>query len=122
VTKWFRHHLTGDKGFLVEENGERFIQYDRGPTVKERVPFNERNWSPEEDQRPLTKFQIGNLAYECDLAVGRIGVVGPRDRKPWLNMTDAERSTWTANGPPKSEPMRRMMWEAVQAFGRTFAK
>jgi hypothetical protein len=121
--KWFRHHLTGDKGFLVEENGERFIQYDRGPNVKERVPFNEKNWKPEEDQRPLTKFQMGHLAYECDLALCKVAGIGPRNRKEWISMSDGDRATWTANGPPKTaESMRHMIWAALQAFGRTFAK
>lgn len=121
--KWFRHYLTGDKAFLVEENGERFIQYDRGPNVNQRMPFNERIWNPVEDERPLTKFQMGHLAYQCDLALCKVASIGPRTRKEWLNLSDGERATWTANGPPKDgDSMRKMMWAALQAFGRTFAK
>lgn len=120
--RYFYHATTGDKGFLVEVDGQQFIQYDRGAKVNERVPYREGQWREEVDHKPLTKFQIGQLAYECDLALRRIARVGPRDPKEWLALRDGERSAWTENGPPKADTERRMMFELVQAFGRTFAK
>jgi hypothetical protein len=86
------------------------------------VPYREAQWKEEVDYKPLTKFQIGQIAYECDLALRRIARVGPRDPKEWMALRDGERSGWTENGPPKADVERRMMWELVQAFGRTFAK
>ena len=120
--RYFRHHMTGDKGFLVEVDGQEMIQYERGPSVNERVPYREGQWREEVDYKPLTKFQIGQLAYECDLGLRRIARVGPRDPKEWMALRDGERAAWTENGPPKADTERRMMWDLVQAFGRTFAK
>lgn len=118
----FYHRTTGDKGFLIQVDGEDRIQYDRGPNVKESVRYNPAQWAPAEDERPLTPFQIGQLAYECDVAVCKIAGVGPRERKTWLMLRDGERAAFTANGPPKTDLMRRMMFESIQAFGRVFAK
>lgn len=117
----FRHAQTSDKGFLVQVDGEDFIQYDRGNHV-ERVKYNPSQWKPADDERPLTAFQIGHLAYQFDLAVCKIAGVGPRERKEWLALKDHERSAWTANGPPKGDLMRRMVFESAQAFGKVFAR
>jgi hypothetical protein len=119
--RYFRHAQTGDKGFLVQVDGEDRIQYERGAHV-ETVKYIPAHWNPADDERPLTMFHIGQLAYQCDVAVCKIAGIGPRLRKEWLALSDGERSTWTANGPPKGDLMRRMMFESVQAFGKVFSR
>ncbi len=119
----YRHVMTGDSGYLIEVDGVQRMQYDRGPTGhQESVKYNPSDWKLEEDPKPLTAHQLGQIAFECDTALCRIAGVGPRDRKQWLSMRDLDRIAWIANGPPKSDMMRRMMFELVQSFGKVFAK
>lgn len=117
----FYHRTTGDRGFMVQVDGEDRIQYDRGGHV-ETVKYKPEQWEAREDERPLTPHQIGRLAYEWDLSVCKVAGVGPRLRKPWIDLKDGERSAWTANGPPKGDLMRRMVFESAQAFGKVFAR
>ncbi len=119
----YRHVMTGDSGYLIEVDGVQRMQYDRGPTGHvESVKYNQSDWKLEEDPKPLTAFQLGQIAFECDTALCKIAGVGPRDRKTWLSMKDVDRAAWTKNGPPRSDMMRRMMFELVQSFGKVFAK
>jgi len=121
--RYFRHRQTGDRGFLVEVNGEARMQYDRGSNGHaEQVKYNEHQWQAEEDEKPITWFQVGQVAWEADAALCRLAGVGPRTRKPWLSLRDSERQDWIKNGPPVTEPMRRLLYEAHNAFGRVYAR
>lgn len=119
--RWFRHRDTGDKGFLVEVDGRQMIQYDRGPDVKQQVSYRQGEWEEQIDVRLLSAHQLGRLAYEADLALRDIARLGSRELKPWVNLRDGERAAWTANGPPRSDMERRMLYEAIMTFGKVFA-
>lgn len=111
--QWFRHATTGDRGYLVERNGEQFIRYDR-PGEEMLRKYNEQQWLPDRDKRPFARYHVGLVQYEADSKLCFFLGMYDRTRKKWESLTDEERKKWMEHGPQKT-PSRAAVWAAIKA-------
>lgn len=108
---FFRNRQTGDLGWLVEENGQKFIQLDR--PNKELRPYAEHSWKEEDPKRPLSRRQLGMLTFEYDRILCRFLGRAHQSRKEWTDLSNEQQNAWMDNG-PKDGSIRERMWLAAQ--------
>ena len=106
---YYRHTTTGDRGYLVVEDGQTRIRLDRpGEVVSKKL---DSNWEPETEKRPLLRYHLWKLTFEADRelckALGQHSVA----RGDWLDMSDQERISWGTRG-PRGE-VRRKLFDAI---------
>lgn len=109
---YYRHVVTGDRGYAVVENGETRLRLDRvGESLTRRL---DGNWERETERRPLLRHQLWRVAFESDKSLcGALGLpqLGSRD---WLNLKDHERIDWGQNGPPRTaHPLRIKLFRKI---------
>lgn len=100
---WYESTSSGQRGYLVEEDGQMFIRYDRVGHAPQ-VPFNKSKWRlVKEPERQLNPSQVGQIVYENDRVVCRlIGIYEPR-RGDWQSMSHDEQQGWfDADTPPST--------------------
>lgn len=119
--EWYRHSQTGDRGYkIVGPDGKDYLRYDREAGGRNRSGFADRlfnsiekaNWVPDNEHRPMTKFQVARIAFEADkmllMALGRHDLA----RAEWLMLKPATRLRWADDGPSK-DPLRKKLWHAI---------
>jgi hypothetical protein len=113
---WYRHAREGNRGYMVERDGKKYIHLDRPNEVIEQ-PFRESDWQVDRETRPLNKHQVGRIAYEAD-SVAREALGEYEPRKEWLSLTDAQRLAWMAGGPPPGP--RKELFDMVMRWSRKY--
>lgn len=113
MKEWYRHTTTGDRGFLIEQRGDRYIVYDR-PDQKKKVRYVSSEWIPDQDRQPFPKLQVAELTYGADRLLCRM--LNHQDvRKDWLSLTPEQKLDWSDRGPEGGArvDLRREMHEAL---------
>ncbi len=89
----YRSATTGDKGFMIEVDGKKYIELDRPSNPSRRV-YKEREWVKEEEHRPLLPQEIGRVHFEMERTF-LLALKDPKARKMnWEMMTNLERNEW----------------------------
>lgn len=97
--KWFRHALTGDRGFMVKRDGKDMMQYDR-PAAEIIVPYNPSQWREDDESFPMGPMQAAEIAYLADQRyLYYIGEYA-KAKRGWLALREEERLRWCKDGPP----------------------
>lgn len=112
----YRHHLSGDLGYLVRRDGKDCIKYDR-PGHDMVIPFTAKNvneWVPCVMTVKLTPLQRAMIAYSADKQFCHfIGAQGAA-RRDWMNMSESERIRYMTDGPVgPSQEERRFLFDAI---------
>lgn len=111
---YFREKTTGEIGYVVTRNGQEVIRLD-GPV--ETIRVKDFRWEPRPTAQPLKKAWVGQVCFEADRGLARfIGMPGQVHLK-WHELRDVERTRWMESGPQKN-PLRRKLWQAIQAAFR----
>lgn len=111
MAEYFRHRQTGERGYLVQRDGEVMIKMDTGPQGAEKR-FVRHFWVPDAEHRPLTRTEIGRVLYESDIAVCRMLHIEQGRRRPeWGLLSHDKQQKWALEGP--KEPRRRAAWAAL---------
>lgn len=116
---YYRHTTTGDLGWLVRREGRDCIRFDRPSHEMVRV-FKEDEWIAEREHRPLTKYQLTQIAFEADKKLCFFLGLHSEARRDWLSLRDEDRIRWAEKGPPPRGG-RRELWQAVMASLERFA-
>lgn len=108
---YFRHRLTGDRGYLIERDGRKLIRMDTGPGAVEKN-YVALHWIPDHQHQPKPKIAIARVAYEADIAYCQMMHLQRGVRRPeWPSLSRKKQMFWVDEG-PKDEG-RRKLWLAV---------
>lgn len=121
--QYVRNAETGDRGYLIERDGETLVRYDRPLEVIERR-YNAGEWVPVHDARPMTVMQASMVAFEADKKLCQLLGDWKASRRDWSKMRDVERIDW-ANGrwPTKqTHPAREQLYAAIMATMKDYAQ
>lgn len=113
---YYRHVREGHLGYLVQQDGRDFIQYDRVGEPVLRV-FKAQDWIAEHEPRPISEVAVARIAYEADMELCRALGEAPTARKPWLSLKDDERIAFMHDGPPTST--RQGLYLVIKAYMRS---
>jgi hypothetical protein len=107
----YRRRTDGQLGFQ-REDGQ--IQLDRAAQVI-LCPMSP-DWLPEARQKPLSPFEVAQVAWAADMIACRF--LGVQKRKDWLSLTDEEKIDFSADGPPEDPAehyeLRRAIYENLR--------
>ena len=91
---WYRHVTTGERGYLVEVDGQEMIRLDR-PQEEILRPLRGGQWTVDRDYRPLTPYQVGQISWAAHQRLAFfLGL--PDAKKAWIDLRDEERRAWIA--------------------------
>lgn len=111
---YYRSTKDGELGWMVERDGARYIQLNR-PMEEVLRFYNENEWIPETEHRPVSRAALGRVCYEADVALCRALGLHGATQKTWLDLTDKQRIAWMKRGPGEQhDAARRALWQAIQ--------
>lgn len=120
--RWFRHHQTGDLGFLIEKDGKPFIRLDRsGQAIDKPYSEDSNRWVEESLDRPFTLAQVSKVAFALDVAVCELIGLHVESKRQWIGLKDHERIAFIQDG-PQGPPLRREMWQRAMEVLKRLAK
>ncbi len=97
--EYYRHSMTGDRGWRVRREGRDMIRLDRA--AKETCQPLSSIWDKEGERRPFTRTQVTMIAFEADRklcqALGLYGLA----RLEWQSLTPQVKKAWIEEGPAK---------------------
>ena len=117
--EWYRNVATGDLGWVVRRGGAQKIRLDRAS--EEIIRSLNAEWVPENEHRPMTIAQVGQVAFEADRRLCWFIGMAENAKKEWADLNDDQRIMWMQTGPTKN-PMRRELYEAVTGVLRKYAR
>jgi hypothetical protein len=94
--EWYHHVTSGQRGWLVEKDGEKFIRIDnpRDPSLR---PFSPSTWILDRDIRPLLRHHCAEVAFVACMRLRR--VLGDASfRKEWRDLTTEKRIEFAKQG------------------------
>lgn len=118
---WYSHRTTGDRAYLVTENGKQRIRYDRPSQSNELTTrdFEPSEWIALHEVRPLTEHQMAQVALDADKKLCFFLGMHSLANRTWLSMRDEQRIDWTNNGPPlTAHPLRREQFAMIMSVLR----
>ncbi len=91
--KAYRSTDTGDRGFMVTENGKKYIVRDT-PARPVKRPYKEKEWVLESEHRPLLPQQTAKIVFDAEKAF--LIALGHQDghKMDWAMMTNAQRAEY----------------------------
>ncbi len=106
----YRSTTTGDRGYLVEVDGKKYIDLDR-PSHSSRRLYKERDWIKEDEHRPLLPQQIWHVYFQAEKYL-RIALGDPKGNKmDWMMMDNNTRGEWV-----REEPEHRLLRTVREAL------
>lgn len=107
--RWYRSSVTGERGFLVTNEGKAFIQLDNPRQVSLRPMGPE--WTEDSEARPLMKAALAAVAFSADVALcAGLGI--PVKKTKWHELTQEEKMRWLTL-PPPGNPARRLLFRVI---------
>lgn len=117
---WVRHHLTGDRGYLVKRGGKDKVRMDRGPAEEIR-DYRPNDWNLVDPPARMSLIQACKVSYEADRELCKFIGLHQQSRKEWLNLSEEHRIIWMKEG-PESPPLRAEMYAAIMGVLRRYAE
>lgn len=115
---YYRHRLTGDRGYLLERDGKPYIRLDRPAEIIERL-FVPGEWIEEFELRNFTEVQMATVAFEADKKLCLYLGLPTESSAVWLNMPEQKRISFMREG-PKAPNIRCELWEAIMNVLRKY--
>ncbi len=121
--EWYRDVISGQRGWRVIRNGQPRIRIDgyasinkEGKTVAQDITkkFNPGEWVPDNEKRPMTRAQIGQICFEADKKLCFFLGLKENSSKQWNDLHEEKRRDWIETG-PTVHPVRKAMGEAIRA-------
>mgnify|MGYP001614797941 CR=1 FL=1 len=109
---FYRHKMTGDRGYLVMVDGKQHIKYDR-PYDPTTMKFSESEWEPDKHPEPFSIGQAILVASEADRALCNILGLYGEGRRSWQSMTENDRVKFILEG-PKEPAIRVTIYKALR--------
>lgn len=104
---YYRDVRTGDRGYMIEEDGKKCIKLDRPMHSVVRV-YREQDWAADRETRPLTEAQCAQVAFAADVLLCKFLGYQALAKREWLLLKDTERIQWVQEGPPVG--IRQTLW------------
>ena len=107
--KWYVHRDTGQRGYMVMEDGVEYIKLDRGQ-YSSSEPYHANRWTEEsEPERQCSGAQLARVLHAADVELCR--VIGDYDAgsREWLSLSQEARKEWWEK-PPKGRRIRARVW------------
>lgn len=113
--EWYRHVMTGERGFRIVRNGMDRVQVARQGENLDR-PLDPREWTRETEQRPYSVAQIAQVAHAADAILCRHIGLYETARKKWADLTDEQKQRWYEGGPrhPKRQKLYRSIMDSFE--------
>lgn len=110
---YYRHVREGHLGYLVRDNGQDYIQFDRGAGDPVLRIFRPQDWIAENEPRPLSDVMKTRIAYAADQELCRALSQPGQALIPWLSLGDDARIAFMRKGP--AGPIRQALYCAIMA-------
>jgi hypothetical protein len=118
--RWYTHTMTGDRGYLVQQDGEDCIRYDQ-PGHERIVRLRTEQWVVDSDHRPLNLGQLAQVAYAADQKLcWALGLYA--QLKSWLDLNEEQRASWVRGEGPKGHPARIALFASVWSTLKELAR
>lgn len=111
--EYYRDVRTGDRGYVVIEDGNKCIKLDR-PMHSVVRAYREQDWTPDKETRPMTEAQCAQVAFAADVLLCKFLGHQALGKREWLLMKDSERIEWVKNGPASG--VRKRLWDSTMAL------
>lgn len=114
---YYRHKTTGDRGYLLEVDGQKHIKYDRpfDPTTIRFTPAEEGNWELDKHPEPFSIGQAITVVFEADRALCNILGLYGEGKRSWQSMLEKDRVKFILEG-PKEPPIRAKVYKTLRAI------
>lgn len=110
---YVRSTQTGDLGWLVQRDGQTFVQLDRAH--EELIPYREGSWKPDRSVHPFTLWQVAQIAHAADRQLCLYIGLPADSKKSWYDLKEAERSKWMSAGPEGPE-LRKELYKSIRSL------
>ena len=109
--QWFRHMVTGDKGYLIRQNGKDMIRLDRPQETNPKV-YRPTDWVAEHQDRPLTMFHVAQICFAADKQFRFFTGEQRATKENWLDLNEEKRRLWMERGPLRTD--RADLYRAIK--------
>jgi hypothetical protein len=116
---WYRHGITGTRGYIVQQEGKDCIRHDT-PAMEIIVPMTQ-DWRLDADVRQLSDFHVAQVAFEADKKLCLFLGLHDLARRDWMRLSDEERQTWIRGRVFKKSADRQRLHDAVREAMRPLA-
>lgn len=113
---YVRGGRTSERGYLVTgDKGEVLVKLDR-PSQELLYPYTEGEWEKESVEAPLTRMQVGHIAFKADCALCLYLRMHKESRRDWETMTVPQRIEWSEKGPREKlhREERQRLFKAIK--------
>lgn len=118
---WYRHVNSGQRAYLVKQNGVQMIRLDR-PSEDITKPFDPTQWIPDSETRPMTRAQIAQICKVADRQLCHFLGLAKLAKREWFDMKEKERVEWIEGKGPLDPPARqrlfRVMYDEMEPWTR----
>ncbi len=111
--------MTGDRGYIIMVDGEKWAKYDRGPQGPQ-LPYRESDWIEIESNTPMSLMQLAEIAYLTCNRYWYYAQNHAKARRKWDTLREEERIHWMKNGP--QDETARKFYLAVMTAGKDLAR
>lgn len=118
--EYFRNGKQGDRGYLVRRQGKDVIRLDR-PNQEILYPKSP-DWIADEYGTLLLESQVAHIAFAADRAACAAAGLFADSRKSWQDLSDRERIKFMADGPPRTHPVRGVVYDAIMLATKPFVR
>ena len=118
--EYVRSSRTGDRGYLVRREGKDVVRLDR--PMQELLFPKGPEWVADEFGSLLLESQVAHICFAADRAI--CGAVGlhMESRKGWQDLSDAERLKFLGDGPPRTQVVRGVVYDAIKAAMKPYTR
>lgn len=114
--QYFRSLTSGDRGVLLTDG--KTVRVTLTPGRYKDLKYDERTWRPDGDERhPLIPYHVARICHAADAALAACTHDYARVGPGWEGMRAKQRTAWERVGPTE-DPIRKSLWEAIQAWGK----
>lgn len=103
--EWVRDSVSGNRGYLVEENGVTVVRLDR-PLEVIHKRYDPERWHPDGHNHPLTRAQVAQICHASIRELYRFTGKAHKAKEQWLDLPERERVRWIEGKGPKDKRAR----------------
>lgn len=113
---YFRHNMTGDRGYAVRREGKEAIRRDR-PAIDDYT-FQLSEWVKESPEtKKFTDAQIAAVQFEADKKLCWALGLPALAKREWIDLPEKQRVDWLKDGP--KTPERAGLYKLVGEYLRS---
>lgn len=116
---YYRHVMTGDRGWLVRREGKDMVKLDR--PMQDIVRPANAEWQQEPARAPMTLAQVAQVMFEADKKLCYWLGLHLEARAEWASLLEEERLEWMEEPPTRGGP-REALWNSIRIALSPYAK